>query len=115
MSRVGAHPAGGHAVADAHGMCPAFAGSPLPPAQLCRWDTQPWAGAALPKSAVAWGFCPRGSACPGPVRASDVISVERSRPGKAAARTVMKVLSVICLGTTGTCRTLPPALLGAGC
>lgn len=74
VSKVGTHLAGGHIPKDMCGMHPAFAGTPLLHAQLWSWDMQPWAGAVLPKSAVASSFCLRGSACLGPVRASDMIS-----------------------------------------
>lgn len=74
MPKVGTHLAGGHNTGDTCRMHPAFAGNPLLHAQLWSRDMQPWAGAVLPKSAVASSFCLRGSVCLGPVRTSDMIS-----------------------------------------
>lgn len=58
-----------------------FCGWPIAPHTAPGWDAQPRAGAALPQSAVACGFCPRGPACQGPVRASDVTAgLSRAEP-----------------------------------
>lgn len=93
MSGVSVYPAGGHAMVDVCRMHPSFASGPLPCTQLCHWDVQPCPRAALPKSALAWSFCPRGSPCPGLVRAHGVISdlSRMHRPGEVAALMVMKV------------------------
>lgn len=62
---------------------PRFCRWPIAPHTAPGWHARHWAGAALPKSAVSHGFCPRGPACRGPVRASDVTAgVSRAQPAR---------------------------------
>lgn len=76
---------GGHVVADACGMCRAFASGPSPGQGLLSLNLQ-WPGISTPEGQCAWD--------PSEQATWFLVSAECSGPGTAAALTVMKVLSV---------------------